>query len=262
METGFVLWWVQVHPREIKWTCSRLPSFRWTLHWRLWQTDWQIPWRMGYGVGWHKQQQKTHLVIINGNLNAQCYRDEIQAPVVIPYVNANPNAIFQQDNARPHTARLTTQYLQANNVDVMEWPSKSPDLSPIEQVWDLLDRRVRQRPVQPQTLRQLQHALVQEWNNIPMNVIRRYIRSMRRRGRRVIQSAGGHTRYWNVVTFEKQPQWRVCDHCGVIWWVNPKPLKLFTARLFVFICVKFHEIIIKNEWAIWIWSLRCVSSLG
>ena len=139
--------------------------------------------------------RKTNLVIINGNLNAQRYRDEILAPVVIPYVNANPNAIFQQDNARPHTARLTTQYLQANNVDVMEWPSKSPDLSPIEQEWDLLDRRVRQRPVQPQTLRQLQHALVQEWNNIPMDVIRRYKRSMRRRCRAVIQSAGGHTRY-------------------------------------------------------------------
>ena len=146
--------------------------------------------------------RKTNLVIINGNLNAQRYRDEIQAPVVIPYVDANPNAIFQQDNARPHTARLTTQYLQANNVDVMKWPSKSPDLSPIEQIWGLLDRCVRQRPVQ---LRQLQHALVQEWNNISINVIRRYIRSMRRCCRAVIQSAGGHTRYWNVVTFENQP---------------------------------------------------------
>ena len=206
--------------------------------------------------------RKTNLVIIIGNLNAQRYRDEILAPVVILYVNANPNAIFQQDNARPYTARLTTQYLQANNVDVMEWPSKSPDLSPIEQVWDLLDRRVRQRPVQPQTLRQLQHALVQEWNNNPMNVIRRYIRSMRRRCRAVIQSAGGHTRYWNVVTFENQPQWRVCDHCGVIWWVNSKPLMLFTVKLLVFIWVKFHDIIVKNEWAIWIWSLCCVSSLG
>ena len=64
-------------------------------------------------------------------------------------------------------------------MNVMEWSSKSPDLSPIEQVWDLHDRRVCQRPVQPQTLRQLQQALVQEWNNIPMNVIQRYLRLMR-----------------------------------------------------------------------------------
>ena len=39
--------------------------------------------------------RKTNLVIINGNLNAQRYRDGILAPVVIPYVNAIPNAIFQ-----------------------------------------------------------------------------------------------------------------------------------------------------------------------
>ena len=38
--------------------------------------------------------RKTNLVIINGNLNAQRYRDELLGPVVIPYVNANPNAIF------------------------------------------------------------------------------------------------------------------------------------------------------------------------
>ena len=80
-----------------------------------------------------------------------------------------------------------------NNVNAMEWPSKSPDLSPIEQAWDMLDRRVRQRRVQPQTLLQLQQALVQEWNNIPINVIRRYLRSMRRRCRVVIQSARGAT---------------------------------------------------------------------
>ena len=52
--------------------------------------------------------RKTNLVIINGNLNAQRYRDEILALVVIPYVNANPNAIFQQDNARRSICRLTT----------------------------------------------------------------------------------------------------------------------------------------------------------
>ena len=47
-----------------------------------------------------------------------------------------------------------------NNMNVMEWPSKSPDLSMIEQVWDLLDRCVRQRPILPQTLHQIQQALV------------------------------------------------------------------------------------------------------
>ena len=138
---------------------------------------------------------KTNLIILNGNLNAQRYRDEILAPVVIPYIQANHNAIFQQDNARPHTARLTTQFLQANNVNVMDWPFTSPDLSPIEQIWDLLERRVRQRPAQPQTLRQLEQALRHEWQNIPVNMIRRYLRSVNRRCRAVINAAGGHTRY-------------------------------------------------------------------
>lgn len=140
---------------------------------------------------------KTDLVILGGNLTAQRYRDEVLAPVVVPYVNAqNGNVVFQHDNARPHVARLTQQYLRANQINVMNpWPAKSPDLSPIEHVWDELDRRVRRRPVQPQTLRQLGNALVQEWRNIPMNIIRRYLRSMNRRCRAVIGAAGGHTRY-------------------------------------------------------------------
>ena len=79
----------------------------------------------------------------------------------------------------------------------MDWLSKSPDLSPIEQIWDLLqlDRRVRQRPAQPQTLHQLEQALRHEWQNIPVNMIRQYLRSMNRRCRAVINAAGGHTRY-------------------------------------------------------------------
>ena len=73
---------------------------------------------------------KTQLVTVNGTLNAQKYRDDILAPVVLPFVQAgNGVTILQQDNARPHTARATTQFLAANNVHVMEWPSMSPDLS-------------------------------------------------------------------------------------------------------------------------------------
>ena len=125
-----------------------------------------------------------------------------------------------------HWARSSGYKTLQNNVNVMEWPSKSPDLSQIEQVWDLLDRGVCQCPVQPQMLRQLQEALVQVWNNIPMNVIRRYLCSVRRLCRAVIHSAGvggevggrgGAHKVLICVNFWKLPQWRVCADSGVIW---------------------------------------------
>ena len=112
-------------------------------------------------------QGKTDLVVIRGNLNAQGYINDVLRPVVVPFINnQNGPVIFQQDNARPHTARVTTQFLQGNNINVMQWPSMSPDLSPIEQVWDELDKRVCRRQIQPNTLAQLEQALIHEWNNL------------------------------------------------------------------------------------------------
>ena len=64
---------------------------------------------------------KTDLVVIRGNLNAESYRDNILAPVVLLYINQRQRpTVFQHDDARPYTARLVTQFLTANNVDVMQ----------------------------------------------------------------------------------------------------------------------------------------------
>ena len=151
-------------------------------------------------------QSKTDLVVIRSNLNAQGYINDVLRPVVVPFINnQNGPVIFQQDNARPHMARVTTQFLQGNNINVMQWPSMSPDLSPIEQVWDELDKRVRRRQIQPNTLAQLEQVLVHEWNNLPRNVIRRYLRSMRRRCIAIINAAGGHTRSWLLLNFFRWP---------------------------------------------------------
>jgi len=76
---------------------------------------------------------------------------------------------------------------------MLDWPAKSPHLSPIEHVWDVLGRRVRRRRNQPTNLQELNQALREEWDNIPPNVMRRYIGSMRRRCNAVIQANGGHT---------------------------------------------------------------------
>ena len=139
--------------------------------------------------------QKTRLVTIQGNLTAQRYRDEVLRPVVLPFVQQHQGTLFQHDNARPHTARLTTDFLNRQNVDVLPWPSRSPDLNPIEHLWDHLGRQLRRRQLQPHNVQQLEQALHYEWARIPDYVIRRLTSSMRRRVLSCIDANGGHTRY-------------------------------------------------------------------
>lgn len=138
---------------------------------------------------------KTRLVIIRGNLNAQRYRDEVLRPVVVPFLQQNPRTVFQHDNARPHTARLTQDFLDNANVQVLTWPACSPDLNPIEHLWDHLDRRIRSRRVPPVNAQDLERCLREEWQLITPNVIRRLTSSVRRRVRACIDAHGGHTRY-------------------------------------------------------------------
>ena len=139
---------------------------------------------------------RTNLVILNGNVNANRYINDVLQPEVIPYMRQNlRGGIFQQDNARPHTANLTTNFLGNNNVNVLDWPSLSPDLAPIENIWAQLKSRVYARQPPPNNVQQLQQALVQEWNNIPQINIANVIGSMRRRCVACIQANGGYTRY-------------------------------------------------------------------
>ena len=81
---------------------------------------------------------RTQLHFIDGNLNAQRYRDEILKPIVVPLI-CQHHLIFQNDNAQPHVTRICTQFLEAENVPVLSWPAYSPDMSPIEHVCDAPD---------------------------------------------------------------------------------------------------------------------------
>lgn len=140
--------------------------------------------------------ERTDLVVVPGRLCAQAYIDNVLEDHVLPAAyGVGPDFLLMQDNARPHSAAITSDYLRHHEIRVMEWPSMSPDLNPIEHIWDLLDRRIRKRPITPQTLQQLTEALIEEWERIPQEDIRRIIRSMPRRCQAVIKAHGGHTRY-------------------------------------------------------------------
>ena len=90
---------------------------------------------------------KTNLVFIDGNLYGQQYIDEVLTPRVLPFLRQMPVAdpIFLDDNARPHRARIVDDFLRVNNVNRMDWPAMSPDLSCIEHFWDILGKAVHAR---------------------------------------------------------------------------------------------------------------------
>ncbi|UYV73832.1 hypothetical protein LAZ67_11001054 [Cordylochernes scorpioides] len=83
---------------------------------------------------------RSPLLRIQGTMTAQRYVDDVLRPVTLPCLQGIPNTLYQQDNARPHTARISQQALQ--DVQMLPWPPYSPDLSPIEHVWDIIGRRL------------------------------------------------------------------------------------------------------------------------
>ncbi|KAJ4446509.1 hypothetical protein ANN_13205 [Periplaneta americana] len=78
------------------------------------------------------------------------------------YIASGIRVSDQTDKARAHTAAVTRDFLRENEIEVMEWPAISPDLNPIELLWALLDRKVRNRHQAPQTLQELGDALKEE----------------------------------------------------------------------------------------------------
>jgi len=91
---------------------------------------------------------------------------------VRPFAGAvGDNFILMQDNARPHTARLVMHYLYQEGIEIMDWPTRSPDFNPIERMWDYIHRRISQRQNRPLTLPDLTQLLTLKCKGLPQELI-------------------------------------------------------------------------------------------
>jgi len=152
---------------------------------------------MVWGGIWHGG--KTELVVIeNGRLNARRYIEEIVQPVVLPTrERIGPRRfMLQQDGATAHTARITLDYLGENDVGVLDWTAKMPDMSPIEHVCDMIGRELyRHDDVPPRNIAHLRERIKEIWNGLDQAKINDLIESMPRRCRALVESNGCATSY-------------------------------------------------------------------
>ncbi len=124
-----------------------------------------------YGMG--------SLHVLEGTMNAERY-----IKVLEQHMLPSRWHLFQQDNSKPHTAAITA-WLRSRRVRVLNWPACSPDLSPIENIWCIIKRKIRQR--RPRTLQQLETYIRQEWDQIPTPKLQKLITSMPRRLQTVLK---------------------------------------------------------------------------
>lgn len=100
---------------------------------------------------------------------------------------------FQQDGAPAHTAKLTKKWFLENNINVLEWPSSSPDLNPIESVWAIMKRRLRNEP--QRRIGDLKLKIREIWESITPEESQELINTMNKRIKSVINAKGDVTQY-------------------------------------------------------------------
>ncbi|GFV28423.1 transposable element Tcb1 transposase [Trichonephila clavipes] len=100
-----------------------------------------------------------------------------------------------QDNCSIHTTRLAQTWFDEMGVQKLDWPSQSPDLNPIEHLWDELERRLRSQPNRPSSLQLLTSAVMDAWKAIPMIPYQKLVENLPKRVQAVIHAKGGPTSY-------------------------------------------------------------------
>ena len=137
------------------------------------------------------------LAVCEGRMNAQKYisvlTEHLQPSIFKLFPEDNPNYIFQQDSAPCHTAHVVKKFFTDSGVPVLDWPSQSPDLNPIEHLWFHVKKEIRKKS--NSNKKELEKAVFEVWEAIPRQLTRQLVESMPRRISAVLKAKVRSTKY-------------------------------------------------------------------
>jgi hypothetical protein len=132
------------------------------------------------------------LIFIEGNMNSLDYVRILADNLDVYAAKMGPfDYIFQQDNDPKHTSGLARLFFSERGIRILDQPSQSPDLNPIEHLWAYMKRRLAE--LAPKNIDQLKSFLIEIWNTILQEFL--LVASMPKRCEEVIKARGWHTSY-------------------------------------------------------------------
>ena len=135
----------------------------------------------------------SELVMVDGAMNWHRYIKILRNQMCDGVFGRN--FVYVQGNARPHTARDTAAFLDQQDVEVMDWAARSPDMNPIEHAWNQMSVWIRDMDDPPSTVAELNNAVRQAWTAVRPGRVRTLVESMPHLVRALLAATCGHTRY-------------------------------------------------------------------
>ena len=134
-------------------------------------------------------------VNLTGVTDLNIIADQVHPFMAMVFLDGS--GLLRQDNAPCHTAHIVREWFEELDevFTVLPWPPNSPDLNPIEHLWDVMDRQVRSTAAPPRNLQDLKDLLLMFWCQIPQDTFRGLVESMPWRVGAVLAANGGPTAY-------------------------------------------------------------------